>query len=496
MGKAIRLRYTGIVAFLARLSSIATGFAFTILVTRNLTVSDFGLWQYISILFSYLLFPNMLINYWSTRFVARGYTVGKTHLCLSLMFSTIAIMVFLSLSIWSSSSLNADIHIFIVASITLPFIYLAQALEALASGHRPDLLQYGFMLFEISKIIFGIFFVLLLKMGFYGVLISVMLAYATQATFLAIQQLRLLMPSIDWKIATQWIKSSWLPAYALVPHTLMALDAFVVTMLAGSTEPIAYWRAAQVIFGMVGYSVYLASALYPKLLSGGGVKDIEVALKLVLMFIVPMVVGAFTLAKPLLGILRSDYIVASDILRIGIFATAIYSISNVLGSAITGLEEVDKDGKLSFHKLLRSKLFLLPSINMVTSSIYIIFIYIFTQSILSTSRESAYLSIPFYANVALLIIHTFTLAYLYILIKRSLNFSFPKASLLKYVAASSPMAVVFYLYPPSGSIMTVVEALLGGCIYFSILFVIDKESRELVKAGMKFIQDKFSYKNP
>ncbi|MEM2080365.1 MAG: hypothetical protein QW104_06765, partial [Nitrososphaerota archaeon] len=145
MGRAIRLRYTGLVAFLARIGSIFTGLAFTVLVTRNLSVSEFGLWQYISILCSYLLFPNALINYWSTRFTARGYNVGKTHVCLSASFSFAALVAFLAISVWGSRDLTADVSVFFLASLTIPFLYLSQALEALAYGHRPELPQYGFV---------------------------------------------------------------------------------------------------------------------------------------------------------------------------------------------------------------------------------------------------------------------------------------------------------------------------------------------------------------
>lgn len=492
MGRAIRLRYTGLVAFLARIGSIFTGLAFTVLVTRNLSVSEFGLWQYISILCSYLLFPNALINYWSTRFTARGYNVGKTHVCLSASFSFAALVAFLAISVWGSRDLTADVSVFFLASLTIPFLYLSQALEALAYGHRPELPQYGFVVFEVSKIALGTVFVLLLRMGFYGVLTSVILAYAVQAAFLAITQLSFLRGSLDWNVAAQWIKSSWLPAYGLLPGTLLSFDTLLVTVLSNSTEPIAYWRAAQVIFGMVSYSAFLASALYPKLLSGGGSRDVETVLKLVLMFAVPMVVGAFVLAKPLLAILKAEYVVASDIVRVGVFVALISATANVFSGAIAGLESVDKEGQLSFRKLMKSKLFLIPSINMVASAAYLASLFIITRLILSYDAENAYIMIPFYANISLLIVNALTLLYLYAILKKILKFSFPALSLLKYTVAAMPMIVVFFLYPPVGSLKTIAEALVGGCIYFSLLLLIDKEARELLAAGIRYVGNRFS----
>ncbi len=492
LSRAIRLRYTGLVAFLMRIGSVFTGLAFTVLVTRNLSVSDFGLWQYISILCSYLLFPNGLINYWSTRFTARGYSVGKTHICLSASFSFAALLAFLAISVWGSRELTADVSVFFLASLTLPFLYLSQALEALAYGHRPDLPQYGFMVFEVSKIALGVFFVLLLRMGFHGVLISVILAYAVQATFLAIMQLDFLKGAFDWSVVSRWIKSSWLPAYGMIPSTLSGFDAFLVTILSGSTEPIAYWKAAQVILGIIGYSTYLASALYPKLLSGGGSKDVETALKLVLTFTVPMVIGAFVLAKPLLAILKAEYAAASDIVRVGSFVALTSAIINIFSGAISGLESVDKEGQLSFRKLLKSKLFLVPSIGIITSSAYLASLTIIARILLSYKAENVYIAIPFYASIGLLILNTFTLLYLYSMLKKILKFYFPTRSLLKNIVASLPMVIMFYLYPAVGSLNTIAEALMGGCVYFSLLFLIDKETKELVAAGIKYVGNKFS----
>ncbi|MCS7136019.1 MAG: hypothetical protein RMJ14_00240 [Nitrososphaerota archaeon] len=494
MGRAVRLRYTGLVAFLTRIGSVFTGLAFTVLVTRNLTVPDFGLWQYISILCSYLLFPNFLMNYWSTRFTARGYRVGRTHVILSTYFSLAALFVFLAVSVWGSRDLTTDLGVFFLASLTIPFLYLYQALEALAYGHRPELPQYGFIIFEVSKVVLGVVFVLLLRMGFYGVLISVILAYALQATFLAITQLDLLKGVFDRSIASRWIRSSWLPAYGMIPSMLLGLDALLVTIISRSTEPIAYWRAAQVIFGMIGYSTYLASALYPKMLSGGGGKDVEVALRLVLMFSVPMVIGAFVLAKPLLAILKAEYVIASDVVRVGVFVALISAITNVFSGAISGLEGVDKEGQLSFRKLLRSKLFLIPSVNIVASSAYIVSLIVIAQLLLSYNAENVYIAIPFYANIGLLIVNAFTLLYLYGMLRKMIKFSFPTLSVLKYVVASLPMVIVFYLYPPARALTTVAEALLGGCIYFLLLFLIDREARDLFVAGIKYMGNKFSQK--
>jgi len=109
----------------------------------------------------------------------------------------------------------------------------------------------------------------------------------------------------------------------------MGLDMFIVTLLLASSEPIAFWRAAQIIYGTITMASVLASAIYPKLLKDGSGLHVEVTLKLVLLFAIPMTVGAFVLSEPLLGILGPEYVASSWILRVGVLVTFVNLLSSV-----------------------------------------------------------------------------------------------------------------------------------------------------------------------
>src|SRR5262249_12132803 len=90
----IRLRYASGIAFLARIISLFTGFLFTLIVTRNLSVEQFGQWTVISSLVLYGTFPAYIVGYWLTRFAARGEKVATLGLTLTIPFALAGCVVY------------------------------------------------------------------------------------------------------------------------------------------------------------------------------------------------------------------------------------------------------------------------------------------------------------------------------------------------------------------------------------------------------------------
>lgn len=72
MSERIRLRYSGVINFVAAIVSLLISFGFVVVITRRLSVEEFGLWALISALVSYPLMPTSIWGYWYPRFVARG----------------------------------------------------------------------------------------------------------------------------------------------------------------------------------------------------------------------------------------------------------------------------------------------------------------------------------------------------------------------------------------------------------------------------------------
>ena len=67
----IRLRYSGFILFTSKLLSVATGLAFVLMITRNVSKEQFGIWGNVNDLYSYFILFAGVLPFWATRFVAR-----------------------------------------------------------------------------------------------------------------------------------------------------------------------------------------------------------------------------------------------------------------------------------------------------------------------------------------------------------------------------------------------------------------------------------------
>lgn len=480
MARKIRLRYAGLVAFASRILSVFTGLGFMTALTRNVPLTEFGVWQYIFLLAFYFTFPGGISNYWVTRYIARGFKAAKTGLTINLTFSTLSLAILLLISPYAAKTVNTNPMYFTLGSFMIPAMLLVSSLEAIAGGCVPHVTSYGSATFEITKVILGLITIVYMKTGLYGAISSIIMAYLAQAIFLLVSLRGYVAEgNIEWNTAKKWLRTGWVPIYTYLVSLLMSLDAFIVTLLTFSSEPIALWKAALMITNVVGYSTLLASALYPKLLSGGSEKDVETSFKLVLMLAVPSTVGALLLAEPLLKIFKFEYVAASMILRVSTLTVFLGCIGGVLNSVIIGTEKIDTED-VPFRKLLKSRLFLLPTLSYIYAFTYLPLIYAFTTVIINLHIEPVYVNVVLACNLVALLASTPILIYKYRLAKRVLPFKFPIKSLAKYAVASAVLACILILFYPKGFFQTMMLVLTGAFAYFLILFIIDKDTRDLI----------------
>jgi Flp pilus assembly protein protease CpaA len=62
----------------------------------------------------------------------------------------------------------------------------------------------------------------------------------------------------------------------------------------------------------------------------------------------------------------------------------------------------------------------------------------------------------------------------------------PLNHIIKFIGAAAVMALLLYVLPhPTRLTVTVALTLIGGCVYFIILAIIDSESRAVIKDAIK-----------
>jgi O-antigen/teichoic acid export membrane protein len=381
MSKQISMRRTGLVVFSARIGSIFTGLVFLLLMTRSLSSQQFGLWEVILDVVTFASYPSGLLVYWATRDIARGQMKGKTALGINFALSAVGIGIYVGLSHFTAGTVKADWTTFLLAVLLVPIGYWNQAANAIVSGYNPVVAGYSVISSEACKLLVAIPALLVFHAGIDGVILALMaanLAQAATSTYLCTDALKL---PFDLDAGKKWMTRSWLTSLTAIPYIVGIADTYVASLAAGGTILVGYYQAAFSVATLAGYSIYLAAALYPLLLRGGGSDELPtITLDLSLLFGIPLAVGAAALAKPILFILKPTYAEGSTALMILAFAALVASVGYFLDQTLSGRVTVDADDSARFTHYIHSDLFFVFLVNLGSTVTYIVavFLIVFT----------------------------------------------------------------------------------------------------------------------
>jgi hypothetical protein len=151
-----------------------------------------------------------------------------------------------------------------------------------------------------------------------------------------------------------------------------------------------------------------------------------------------------------------------------------------------GVDKIDEKAKIPFKQLMKSHLFQIFSIPYFRAAIILPTTFYALTAIAKTPIEAA-------ENIALifLIADFATLICKYVIARKSLQFSFPWKSIVKYLLASAGMAIFLFITPrPTRIYLTLIATAIGGIIYLTLLMTIDKEARLLVHSVWQEIKFK------
>jgi hypothetical protein len=286
------------------------------------------------------------------------------------------------------------------------------------------------------------------------------------------------------------LKVFWIPIYTGFSIFFLAtFDATIVISLSGSNIILANYGAASVFFGIIMSLGPLASALYPRLLGGGGGKDIEEILKLTLLLAIPMCAGVFIIARPLLFMLNPIYVEATLVVRALIFYAFILVMMNILDFVITGSEKVELKLESTFKDFMKSRLFILPSINLLMGIFYLISLTLVLLITLQWGLQPE--EIAFYWALTQLVTSIPFFTYKFWLARKIITFRIPWRQAALYILASLIMVAAIQTiklgitYTPSIYIFiydALKLALTGSTVYFIIVYIFDSYFRNLLRS--------------
>ncbi len=481
MTSRIRVRLSGFILFTSNLLSFLFGFIFIVLISRNLTQSDLGLWFYIGSIITYFEFLVKVLPFWATRDFARGRLIAKTSIISSTVISIPLTLIFLSLSGILSKLSQASIHPFIVASLLIPIYYASSSINSIMYVRYPQKVGWRVPLIDGLKIPIGLY---LLPHGLTGVLVAVVIANLVYVIY-GIYAIR---GEIEKSFDKDWLKSRirhfWLPTIqSAVGYVNSASDQFLIGTLLSPLQ-LSTYGVGVTISNAVRTSSQLSLPFTMSVLSKTSTSREEVSsiMKFVTIFVVPMLIGGIILSRELFGIFGPIYRDSARILWPLLSSAVLTSYSTILYGVISGLEKIDYSLKVDSKTLLRSKLFKLTLIDYSTTATLIV-LSIITIPWIGTLG----------AALARLIVASISFTILSIMCIEYLNLT----KILKDVGITTiaciPMAIYLILFEPIRTVSTLFAIAIASTIFFVSLYLIDKESRRLIKTFLQETTRKLFY---
>lgn len=486
MVSRISLRRTGFIVFGSRLASIFTGMLFLIMVTHSVTPKAFGLWEFIYDLVTFASYPASVIAFWALRKVARGGQVARTALVVSAILSVAGALAFILASFMLHGNIHSDLSHFLIATIMVPLSYWSTSSISIAYGHKPTITGYSLIFSEVCKVLAAYVLLIVCSAGVDGVIVAVEVSFLVQAASATYMCRSIIGGKVDFAESRKWFVGSWVPLANTLSLLVLSSDTFLAPLVFSGTTVVGYYQAAFSVASLVGYSSYLAIALYPLLLSGrrGGVTNL--ALDFSLLFGLPMVAGAVALARPILFLLRPAYVSAEAGLSILSVAAFFLSLSFVLDSTLLGLESADsKDGAAASH--FRGTAFVfVPAVNLAYAVGYICSMYlvfILTASMPIAQIVELWATVQLAATLVMVIVKARKVRQIKALaLPPSLGRYLIAAAVLGTISLALESLILDYgVGTVAFGARLVAIVLLSGGSYFVVVYAIDRSFRTLVR---------------
>lgn len=494
----IRVTYSGLIALGVGLISAITGVVFTLIVTRRLSPEEFGIWSIIGNMINYFLVAQPVITYWSTRQIARGEEVGSTALYSSIIFSLGSVPGYLVLSHLIYGN-NVHLQSMIMATLLLPLSFVSLVLEGINLGHKPHANSYALLIFESLKIPVGLLLVVFFGLGINGAIFATVAAFCAKIVLQLYLGRHKLKGKLILGVLLHWIKLSWMPLYNRFPGVLWSLDVVVYSIVTHSVIGVAYYAASLSVSQIINNAGLISQALYPKLLAKGSHEHIKENMNRLIYFSILFVTISMIFAKPALFALNPAYVDISIIAIIFAARTFFYVITTTIYQILLGIETIDEEQTHEFSKIVKSKLFLVPTLQAIHYGSYIIAVTV-TLVILYSHGLSQPDLVTWWVSLAL-VFQIGILIYTIIVVRKHIKIFISIPTIGKYVAGAIILSLVYFITSPQLIVYKIkifdflpyliIELLLCTGVYFVMTYLIDKNTRILFKSVFKeFIGNK------
>lgn len=226
----IRLRYASLIVFATEIISIGTGMLFMFMIMRNAS-EEFGIWGNIMDMLAYFTVPAFIIPFWAARFYARGNTESaKTGLAANLIISFIVFPIYLVIiPIVNAYALHVSedqLLLYMVASFQILESYAIVIFESILQVKRPQMIGYGSVVLEVTKMVIGI--ALIPQFKLLGAISVMLIASLIQIIFYLRFIIDELKAKVKWSHLKEWFKASFFNVFSLIGQRVAVFDLIIL----------------------------------------------------------------------------------------------------------------------------------------------------------------------------------------------------------------------------------------------------------------------------
>ena len=326
----IRPTYSGLIAVIITVFSVFTSLAFSIIITRNLSQTEFGLWGALGSLIVYGMIIDPIVGYWITRETARNENSQKTAILFNQTLSFGGIIIFVIVIFLFGVNEKLDYEILLLLIFLIPIKYLLKILNTINFGWKPQNNSYGMFISEITKIIVGLVFIFHFQMGLAGLILTLLVSYLVNIIVLSVLSREKLTYGIQLKYIKKWIKNSFISLYDRLKTIVYESDKILVAIMMDSVIAVSYFMAAMIVASLVTYSTSISQVVYGKLLSGSKTDFLKDTLSLHFFIALPLVSISIIFAEIGMRILNPIYEIASIVVIVLTIKSFFQSLSCIL----------------------------------------------------------------------------------------------------------------------------------------------------------------------
>ena len=477
----IRVQYSGFIIFAAQIISIATGLVFTLMLTRNMTTDEFGIWTNIFDYTSYFALFSGVLPFWATRFMARDKEgTVKTSAVAQFTIAIVSTLIYFPAIIMITHAIHTQVYltIYLIAGGYIFNFYMVSIFESVLRSMRPQLIGYGLLIEEVVKVAIAVTLIMGFRQLFLGAVLGLVVSAFVQVLFYLWILRREFRTHVSWGHLKEWLKGSSAIIYNMVGGQLVSFVTVLIFVYAGSSTR-AYYQAAFTFTTIIGYSASLAFAVYPKLLANScPEKQIGESFRTVMMLAIPLSTIVITMATSFLTILDIDYAVAWPVVIALTIDTLVVMIYTFYSSCLMGTEAFDAAGKISMRQLLKSKIFKVFTVPYIQAAIALPLAYYVLTSFAVAGTVQAVVDVV----LILMIVHLSTFLGFYVLMRNSAHLPVDWLGICKFILAAALTGILLVLLPTTTTLLlTIGKAILGLAVYIGFLLIIDKQARKLVE---------------